>query len=238
MLQWAREQGCPWNEKACLRAAIYGHVQVLQWLDANGAPWSDKYFCKASKFGRFEVLEWSVNTKHKGQWPHYGDKHSSTYSAVQYKRFDVLKWAVLEHHRAMTWWSCTEAAKRGRLDMLRFMYQHGCHCDSSAFVQAAIRNDMEMIQWLCEQKCPIDASICAAAAANGHLALLQWLRSKDFPWDERTCNAASTNIFPYSVGTRKWLSVGRRNLSACGRLETCRNYYMDQCQQSSTRTKL
>ena len=37
-LQWARAQGCPWDERTCARAAKNGHLEVLQWLRANGCP--------------------------------------------------------------------------------------------------------------------------------------------------------------------------------------------------------
>ena len=42
MLQWARENGCPWNEKMCTDAAWGGHLEVLQWARENGCPWNEK----------------------------------------------------------------------------------------------------------------------------------------------------------------------------------------------------
>ena len=44
MLQWAREQGCPWDEETCAGAASGGHLKVLQWLREQGCPW-DKEEC-------------------------------------------------------------------------------------------------------------------------------------------------------------------------------------------------
>src|ERR1700733_3597535 len=38
-LQWARANGCPWNENTCAYAAENGHLEVLQWAVANGAPY-------------------------------------------------------------------------------------------------------------------------------------------------------------------------------------------------------
>lgn len=38
MLRWARENGCPWNEKACMYAAKGGHLETLMWLEENGCP--------------------------------------------------------------------------------------------------------------------------------------------------------------------------------------------------------
>ena len=40
-LAWAKERGCPWNEKTCVAAALGGHLEVLQWARANSAPWGE-----------------------------------------------------------------------------------------------------------------------------------------------------------------------------------------------------
>ena len=39
MLQWARANGCEWNEGTCSAAAKGGHLEVMQWARANGCPW-------------------------------------------------------------------------------------------------------------------------------------------------------------------------------------------------------
>jgi len=39
VLQWARAQGHPWNERTCERAADNGHLEVLQWARTHGCPW-------------------------------------------------------------------------------------------------------------------------------------------------------------------------------------------------------
>ena len=37
-LQWARLNGCPWDENTCKFAAGDGHLQVLEWAIENGCP--------------------------------------------------------------------------------------------------------------------------------------------------------------------------------------------------------
>ena len=41
VLQWARTNGCPWDEDTCAYAAQYGHLDVLKWARENGAPWTE-----------------------------------------------------------------------------------------------------------------------------------------------------------------------------------------------------
>jgi hypothetical protein len=39
VLQWAREHGCPWDERTCGAAAGGGHLEVLIWAREQGCPW-------------------------------------------------------------------------------------------------------------------------------------------------------------------------------------------------------
>ncbi len=38
MLQWARANGCPWDDDTCMHAAEGGHLALLAWLRAQGCP--------------------------------------------------------------------------------------------------------------------------------------------------------------------------------------------------------
>jgi len=41
VLKWARENGCPWDERTCANAAEGGHLEVLKWARENGCPWDE-----------------------------------------------------------------------------------------------------------------------------------------------------------------------------------------------------
>ena len=56
MLQWLREDGCPWDENICMAAAEGGHLEMLLWARANGCPW-DEY---TRIYAKGLVLEWAV----------------------------------------------------------------------------------------------------------------------------------------------------------------------------------
>lgn len=40
LLQWARDQDCPWDEGTCTLAGKGGHLAVLKWARANRCPWN------------------------------------------------------------------------------------------------------------------------------------------------------------------------------------------------------
>ncbi len=59
LLQWARENACPWNQDTCALAAKGGHLPLLQWARENGCPW-DEYTCAlAAKGGHLPLLKWA-----------------------------------------------------------------------------------------------------------------------------------------------------------------------------------
>jgi len=59
VLQWARAQGCPWDEETCSEAAYGGHLEVLQWARAQGCPWDNQTCQRAADGGHLDVLHWA-----------------------------------------------------------------------------------------------------------------------------------------------------------------------------------
>jgi hypothetical protein len=59
LLQWARANGCPWDESTCAKAAEGGQLEVLRWARANGCPWDASTCMWAAEGGHLEVLQWA-----------------------------------------------------------------------------------------------------------------------------------------------------------------------------------
>jgi len=59
VLQWARQNGCPWDERTCLAAAKGGHLETLKWARENGCPWNiEAVRANATNGSHLEMLEW------------------------------------------------------------------------------------------------------------------------------------------------------------------------------------
>lgn len=41
LLQWARQNGCPWYQSTPSGVALNGHLRVVQWARRNGCPWDE-----------------------------------------------------------------------------------------------------------------------------------------------------------------------------------------------------
>ena len=84
VLEWARENGCPWDEDTCggggaaisihcsgarerlpvgredVRFAAYGgHLEVLKWARENGCPWDEDTCARAAGAAISNRLQWA-----------------------------------------------------------------------------------------------------------------------------------------------------------------------------------
>ena len=86
VLQWLRENECPWDEDTCTQAANGGHLEVLKWARANGCPWDGWTCTNAAANGHLEVLKWA--RENGCPW------NEDTCSEAAFGgHLDVLKWA-------------------------------------------------------------------------------------------------------------------------------------------------
>ena len=60
IFQWARENGCPWDEATCSFAAREGHLHILQWARENGCPWNEWTTSNAADAGHFHIMDWAI----------------------------------------------------------------------------------------------------------------------------------------------------------------------------------
>jgi len=58
-LQYAHENGCPWDEGACHCAARDDHLDCLKYLHKNGCPWNALTCQLAAKFCQLECLKYA-----------------------------------------------------------------------------------------------------------------------------------------------------------------------------------
>ena len=64
VLQWARANGCKWNEETCSGVALGGNLELLQWARANGCEWIwDRCEAEAKANQHENVLAWLHKNK-------------------------------------------------------------------------------------------------------------------------------------------------------------------------------
>lgn len=57
LLQCARENDFPWDNRTCSTVAKWGYLDVLQWARSNGCPWGKDTCGSAAEGGHLGVLQ-------------------------------------------------------------------------------------------------------------------------------------------------------------------------------------
>ena len=58
VLRYVRQNGCPWDEKTCSKAAENGNLHVLRYAIENGCPWDDEIYLRAANNKRIQLLQY------------------------------------------------------------------------------------------------------------------------------------------------------------------------------------
>ena len=59
ILKYAHENGCPWDENTCCRAAENGYLDCLKYVHENGCPWNEGTCHLAARYGHLECLKYA-----------------------------------------------------------------------------------------------------------------------------------------------------------------------------------
>ena len=112
MLQWARQNGCPWDEDTCASAAEGGHLEVLQWARQNGCPWDETPVHRQQKEATWRCSNGPARMAAPGM-------RLPVPSAAEGGHLEVLQWA---HQNGCPWdeQTCAEAARGGHLEVLQW----------------------------------------------------------------------------------------------------------------------
>ena len=149
--------------KFAKKAAKGGHLEVLKFLGTTGCRFKTDTFYKAISKGHLEVVEWL--SKKKGITEEFDESYFGEDN------------------------SCCVAARKGRLEALKWLADEGHRCDEVTCVSAAKGGHLEVLKWLKEIGCALNDGVCSVAAGEGHLEVLKWAREQQgCKWDLQSCS--------------------------------------------------
>jgi uncharacterized protein YabN with tetrapyrrole methylase and pyrophosphatase domain len=68
VIEWARDNGCPWDKGACFEAAKCGMLEALRWLRREGCPWDQLACAQAARENNHEtVVAWILGKPEDGE---------------------------------------------------------------------------------------------------------------------------------------------------------------------------
>lgn len=177
VLQWAREQGCPWWTDTCQYAAGAGHLAVLQWARQQGCLWGAGTCSYAAKEGHLDVLQWA---RQNGCPLHEAEVCKL---AAQGGHLVVLQWAR-QHGCSCDWRTGAYAAGSGHLAVLQWVWANGCPLDmQKIWGHAAIGGHLEVLQWAQQRSPPglLIEDVTWYAIHAGHFTVSLWLLKHGYP---------------------------------------------------------
>ena len=84
----------------------------------------------------------------------------------------VLKRVIIKNE-----YTCSNVARNGHLEVLKWARKNGCPWDEWTCTYAALNGHLEVLKWARKNNgCPWNKWTCENAARKGHLEVLKWLR--------------------------------------------------------------
>ena len=125
-----------------------------------------------------QMKSWPIHLKPTHVWMNHYDATSS---------IPLLKWCITRGY-AMVGETVIAAAKRGILDVLKYVHENGCRWKPECCMAAAEGGHLDVLKYAHENGCPWDEDTCSSAAYGGHLHVLNYAHENGCPWNERTCS--------------------------------------------------
>ena len=145
VLQYLREEGCPWDMWTCYSAAQYGHLECLRYARENGCPWDEETCSRAASGGRLECLRYL----HENGCPW---DETTCWQAAAGGHLKCLRYA---HENGCPWDDkmSAYAAEGGNLDCLKYVRENGCPLHVSTCLIALENNHLECLRYAREFEC-------------------------------------------------------------------------------------
>jgi hypothetical protein len=172
-LEYAHENGCPWNDDTCSFAARMGHLGCLRYAHENGCPWNE-YACLCAASG--DNLDCLTYTHENGcPW----DEDTCSFAAYG-GHLDCLKYA---HENECPWneLTCSNAAGGGHLDCLTYTHENGCPWDEDTCSFAAYGGYLDCLKYAHENGCRWNKETFSEAASGGYLDCLIYAHENGCP---------------------------------------------------------
>ena len=190
VLQWARENGCKWDERTCSAAAEGGHLLVLQWARQNVVPVEQVDVRGRGGGGHLEVLQWA----HQNGCPwdaktcaEAAGRAPGGVAVGASERVPVGREDVLGRGEGRPPGGVAVGASE-RVPVGRETCQY-----------AAQRRAPGGVAVGASERVPVGQRTCAFAAEGGHLEVLQWARQSGCTWDLKAWLGAHPRCRPYLI---------------------------------------
>jgi hypothetical protein len=213
-LKYAHENGCPWDERTCEKAATHNNLECLKYAHENGCPWDEYTISETSRYtGTIDCLKYliengcptdttvMVNIARNGDLEMLKYVHEKgcpwstlvTEAAAKYGNLNCLKYLIENGCQYNKNGICNYAIDKNMYKCLKYLIEKGCKLTSDAFQIAGYEGSIRTLKLLHKNKCPFNEIVIANAVYSGSLSNLKYLRKIGCPWNKLTYIYANRN---------------------------------------------
>lgn len=204
-LQYAIQEGCPYNLKNCgFEAARHGkldclkylvqlglevdpsftllggiYLPILQFLHELGCPFHEKTIDESSKYiNRIDALKYALLVG----CPVFDYQLVNAAFSGNLKAIEIL----LKHGAAWTPGVCAAAAGGGHLEILKYAHENHLEWDSSTCSNSALSIKLECLKFAVNNGCPMNINTSISAVEGGSLECLKFVIENGCPFNTKT----------------------------------------------------
>ena len=122
--------------------------------------------------------------------------------AIKGGHISIVKYLIEKDNRLNTNYLLNEAARRGQLEILKYLRQKRFPWDESIYYNSIKEKQMSILQYAFENGCPSTTNLCYLAASFGNLEALSYFHEHNVSWGEDVCEIAAEkgylNILQYA----------------------------------------
>jgi hypothetical protein len=181
LLQYLHAEGCERGCDVCEAAAERGDLVMLMWAYEHDHPWDVKHMCEpAAASSNIEMMSWLIHQP--------GVQLSARMMAAAVCSGNVAMCELLYENECP--WDeevCNTTAERDKADMLRWLREHGCPCDTLGVAHTAVfLNTAAILEYLQQEAVVFSAEQLTqwlrSVGARGNLAMAKCLRQQGAEW--------------------------------------------------------
>jgi Ankyrin repeats (3 copies) len=126
LLTWLTEEGCTFDQYACIKAAAAGHEHVLRYLREQSCEWDARTTAAAAENGHVSLVQWLIGSG----CPF--DAAGLCESAAKSGSVEMMVYARQQRGCVLNARVMRVAAERGRLSTCQYLHSEGCAWDTAA----------------------------------------------------------------------------------------------------------
>ncbi len=187
VLEWLLKHNFIIDTPKCIESTSdNSRIKILQWLFDNKLIVNSSFCEQAKNKGYLDILDFALN---KG----FIITNDNIELVIIEGHINVLQWLYDNNNFKPNNTCCINTIIHGKIDVLIWMLNHGCHIDETVFDYLIKYNRINMLQWLLDNKYNMNYNIYETAIYHGKYDVVKWIITNNIYIEPITLEIKSHN---------------------------------------------